>query len=175
MLIVGIIAAIGLPTFKYVTGANRMATEVNALLGDMQYARSEAVKEGQFVVVCASNVAAAGTQGGCSGSGSWASGWIVFADVNNNQTFNTGSDILLRVQPGFTGTDTFVGDNSLSAASFNREGFLSVYAGTSLQTLPLNVTLHSSPTNSAWTRCLALSFAGLPITEASGVGTPTCS
>ncbi len=42
MLIVGIIAAIGVPSFKYVTTSNRIASEINALLADMRYARTEA-------------------------------------------------------------------------------------------------------------------------------------
>jgi type IV fimbrial biogenesis protein FimT len=55
MMIIGILAAIGAPTFKYVTASNRIASEINGLLGDMQFARSEAVKEGQTVTVCASS------------------------------------------------------------------------------------------------------------------------
>ncbi len=174
MVIAAILVAVGVPSFKYVTSSNRIATEVNALLGDMQYARSEAVKEGQPVVVCTANVSAAATPTGCSGSSSWASGWIVFADLNANQTFNAG-DVLLRAQPGFTGTDTSVGGSNLSAVSFNREGFALAYAGTTALTLPLNITLHSTPSNTAWTRCLVISFAGMPTTEVNGVGTPICS
>ncbi|MFK9866802.1 Tfp pilus assembly protein FimT/FimU, partial [Escherichia coli] len=47
--IVAILFGIGLPSYKYVTTSNRVASEVNALLGDMQFARSEAVREGQTV------------------------------------------------------------------------------------------------------------------------------
>ena len=40
----GILAAMGVASFKYVTTANRISTEINGLLGDLQYARSEAQK-----------------------------------------------------------------------------------------------------------------------------------
>ncbi len=52
--IVGILTAVGTPTFKYVTASNRVASEVNSLLGDMQFARSQAVKAGQPVTICTS-------------------------------------------------------------------------------------------------------------------------
>lgn len=182
ILIVGIISAIGAPTFQYVTGSNRIITEANALLGDMQYARSEAVKEGQTVTICAANVPANGAASGtsCSGGSSWNNGWIVFADLNADQKVD-GNDVLLRVQSGFTSSDTFVSAGGLSAATFNREGFARGYAGAAVVTLPVTISLHSTPVNTNWTHCLVLSFAGMPTTEAFGAsessaaGTPACS
>jgi type IV fimbrial biogenesis protein FimT len=85
MSIVAIMAMIGIPSFKYVTAANRVSSEVNSLLGDMQYARSEAVKEGLPVTVCASANPTA-TAPSCSGSNAWQTGWIVFSDPTNSQT-----------------------------------------------------------------------------------------
>ena len=52
---VGILLAIGVPSFRYIANANRIATEANNLLGDLQFARSEAIKEGQSVSVCVSS------------------------------------------------------------------------------------------------------------------------
>ena len=43
MAIVGILIGVGVPSFRYVTNSNRMSSEVNNLLGDMQFARSEAL------------------------------------------------------------------------------------------------------------------------------------
>ncbi|MGH8276043.1 MAG: pilus assembly FimT family protein, partial [Steroidobacteraceae bacterium] len=57
MVVLGIIAillAIGIPSFRYVTNANRASAEINGLLGDLMYARSEAIREGTPVVVCTS-------------------------------------------------------------------------------------------------------------------------
>src|SRR5271156_5209026 len=116
MSIVAILLAIGIPSFKYVTVSNRISTEVNGLLGDMQFARSEAVKEGLPVTVCSS------TDGqNCSnGDTTWQSGWIVFLDSNGNQTVDPGETVM-RVQNKFSSTDTFVPDNGAFAAiTFNR-------------------------------------------------------
>ncbi|MGA2189597.1 MAG: GspH/FimT family pseudopilin [Steroidobacteraceae bacterium] len=156
MLIVGIIAAIGVPSFKYVTASNRIAAEINAMLGDMRYARTEAVKEGLPVTVCAS---ADGLT--CSkSSASWQSGWIIFSDPSGNQT--VGANPILRKQPAFStsfnnSTDVFVVNNGIYAATFNRQGF-----GASIPTVTTTtvMALRTQPENTAWTRCLAITVVG---------------
>jgi type IV fimbrial biogenesis protein FimT len=174
MLIVAIIAAIGLPSFKYVTTSNRISTEVNNLLGDMRYARTEALKDGLPVTVCAST----NPYTACSTSNSWETGWIVFADPNNTQAMATGQ-LPLRVQPAFStafrSTDTFTADNAFSILTFNREGFGSAMTnpGTPIATVTNNVTmeLQSNPVNQAWTRCLVITPIGnLSIATAPGSG-----
>src|ERR1700730_15822924 len=74
--IVGILFGIGAPSYRYVTNSNRMSSEVNALLGDMQYTRSQALREGRRVVIC---ISSNGTS--CVGgtTNTWQSGWIVFS------------------------------------------------------------------------------------------------
>jgi type IV fimbrial biogenesis protein FimT len=164
--IVGILTAVGTPTFKYVTASNRIAAEVNGLLGDMQYARSLAVKEGQSVTVCASTD---GTS--CSGANAWASGWIVFMDPNTNQTHDAGETIM-RMQPSFPGGDSFTGGGTpaFTYATFNRMG----YAPTG-QAAVINISLHDSTNNTQWTRCLAVNLIGSVVTEKYGQGTPACT
>ena len=76
------------------TNSNRIAAEINGLLGDLQFARAEAIKEGQTVTVCVSSNGAT-----CAGAAvsTWQNGWIVFSDVNNDHTVDAG-DAILRVQ-----------------------------------------------------------------------------
>jgi type IV fimbrial biogenesis protein FimT len=154
MAIAAILMAIAIPSYRYVTNANRIAAEINGLLGDMQYARAEAIKQGQTVTVCVSVDGAS-----CSaGNVNWQNGWIIFADVNGNQVFTAGADTLLRVQSAFTSTDTFVANNALSAVTFNREGFATGAAGVAAGTL---IALHAVPVNNASTRCLSVTQVGL--------------
>ena len=152
MAIVAILMAIAVPSYQYVTNANRIAAEVNGLLGDMQFARAEAIKEGQTVTVCVS------TDGKtCSGANNaWQNGWVVFSDLNNDQKVDAG-DTVLRVQSTFTGTDTFIASNNVAAVTFNREGFAS-NAGIAAGTL---ITLHAATPRSASTRCLSVTLVGL--------------
>jgi type IV fimbrial biogenesis protein FimT len=149
MGIVGILMAIAIPSFKYVTSANRVAAEGNGLLGDLQYARAEAIKEGQSVSVCVTQDNAT-----CANSNSWNTGWLIFSDVNGDGAIN-GADIALRKSPAFSGTDTLSASNNVKAITFNREGFAAGLTGAQV------FTLHTATTNNQWTRCLTLSTVGM--------------
>ncbi len=94
MTIAVILLAVGVPSFIEFTTSNTASSYANDLLGDLNYARSEAITRGVRVTVCHSNNAST-----CSGT--WSNGWIVFA--NNNETGATGQntrdadDEILRV------------------------------------------------------------------------------
>ncbi len=161
MTIVGIVIGIAVPSYKYVTNSNRVSAEVNQLLGDLQYARSEAVKEGTPVTVCPSSNATA-TSPTCANSSSWTTGWIVFSDLNGNGSVDTG-DLVLRAQPGFTSTDTFASsDSSVKSVVFNREGFtLSIPSSDTTSYGGVVIILQTATTNAQWERCLLISYSGL--------------
>jgi type IV fimbrial biogenesis protein FimT len=149
--IVTIMLSIAVPSYKYISNSYRMAGEVNGLLGDAQFARSEAIKEGQQVVLCTST-----TQTSCAGVTTWQSGWIVCVDLNNNGTCDAGEPVL-RAQAPFVNTDTFVSDALSSATTiiFNREGFAVGFPAQAI------LTLHDATVNSAWTRCLEIQTVGM--------------
>ena len=180
--IIGITVAICVPSYRYVTNSNRVSAEINQLLGDMQYARSEAVKEGTMVSVCptTSPVTVTGTTftGTCATSGAnWQGGWFVFADVNGNGAFDTG-DQILKVQPAFSSTDTFVSsDASVSVISFNREGFTANITSTDNNAGGLLFKLNVTPGNQQWERCLLISWVGVMKTMRNGnsIGNATCN
>jgi type IV fimbrial biogenesis protein FimT len=157
-----IVMMLAVPSFRYVTNSNRIAGEINGLLGDLQFARAEAIKEGKNVTVC---VSTNGT--GCTNSTSWDRGWIVFPDPAKTGVPAVGS--ILRAQKTFSGTDTFV-SNGITSVSFNREGYAPVAAATL-------ITLHDFSNTGAWTRCLTLNFVGQITTVMVGVTVngATCS
>jgi type IV fimbrial biogenesis protein FimT len=160
--IAAILMALAVPSYQYITNANRISGEVNDLLGDMQYARSEAIKEGQTVSVCASaNSTTANPT--CSGAVAWQNGWIVFSDVNGTGTF-TAPDVVLRVKSAFPLGDTFDANNGMSTVIFNREGFALGLNNT------VTVTLHAAVPATATTRCLQISIIGQLATEPAGTG-----
>src|SRR3569833_3002784 len=111
MGIAAMLMAIGVPSYRYVTYSNRATTEINSLLGDLQYARSEAVKEGWAVTVCP---AANANYDTCAATTSWQSGWIIFSDINNDHTIASSNNIL-RVRQKLTSSpqDTLVSDNTM--------------------------------------------------------------
>ena len=144
--LVAVFALIGIPSYRSITTTNRMATEMNAFVGDLQFARSEAIKRGQFVTICASSTGAA-----CLGANTtnWTPGWIVFADANNNDVVNAGESII-RVQAAMQGGDGLV-SNAGGAVTFNRNGFT-----TNAQTLTLNDDANSTQRR----RCVTISTVG---------------
>ena len=152
MMIVAILTGIGVPSMKYVTTSNRVSSEVNALLGDMQYARSEAIREGQTVTVCAASANGASCLG--AGNTTWQGGWIVFSDANGDQAVQAATEPVLRVKNAFTSPqDTFT--STVNAVTFNREGF-----AVALPNAGVLVTLHDSSNTAQYTRCLQITIVG---------------
>ena len=172
--IAAIVATIGIPSFQYVTNSNRVAGEVNGLLGDLQFARAEAIKEGQPVTVCMSK---GGTTCDTTGN-AWQSGWIVYSNPTGTGTNTTtpASGSILRIRSTFTSTDTFTAQPAYSAITYNREGYaIGITNGTLIS---LHVTSGTTAQIAAWTRCLAVSMNGMTQTAThnqtiNGVGTST--
>ena len=147
--VAAILMGIAIPSFRYITNANRIASEINGLVGDLQLARAQAIKEGRTVTVCQSSDSAT-----CTNSTSWASGWIVFSDPANVGVYDAG-EVYIRKQKPFSGSDTLTSSNGVWAITFNREGYA---VG-----MPNNGTLmslHDSSNTSAWTRCLLINLSG---------------
>lgn len=91
LAVVAILALIAVPNFRPTIQNSRIVGLTNDLLSDINYARTEALKRAANVGICMS------TSGTACDGGSWQSGRIVFADVNNDGAFNPG-DIVLRVR-----------------------------------------------------------------------------
>lgn len=153
MAIAGILLAMGVSSYKYVTKSNRASSEINALLGDMQFARYEAVKEGLQVTICPAQSTTLAT---CNtGSTSWhTNGWIV---LSNALSGTSGTANVLRRQlpfSSFNSTDTLT-TATVTSVVFNREGFASGLTG------PVAFTLHDSLSTVSYTRCLVLGMSGV--------------
>jgi type IV fimbrial biogenesis protein FimT len=163
MAIVAILLGIGVPSYRSISNSYRMSAEVNSLLGDLMFARAEALKEGQSVTVC---VSADGAN--CSGTANWQSGWLVYSNPAP-AALNPPAGSILRIQIPFTGStpDTFVAANNTSAVTYNREGFALGVAGTTL-------TLHDKTSSAFWTRCLLIAGPGLVSTATAQINPTTC-
>lgn len=146
--IVGILLGIGVPSYRYVTIGNRTTSVINNLLGDLQFARAEAIKEGQFVTVCAS-----ADQATCSGNVAWTAGWIVFSDNTPALGQVNGNDFILRSQRALTNGDVLTNSN-VGAITFNREGYAQGLPG------PVNFTVRDSTGNATYQRRLCVNIVG---------------
>jgi type IV fimbrial biogenesis protein FimT len=168
LTIVAILMGIGVPSYKYVTNADRVSSEINGLLGDLMFARAEAIREGQPVTVCPSSDGAS-----CLASGAtWNTGWIVWADLNGDGTLSpvdATTNEILRVQPGFKSTDTMTSAITPDAVVFNREGFSPTLGG------PTQFTLKDAKANPNYTRCLTLQVTGLMATATNKSDPTNCN
>jgi type IV fimbrial biogenesis protein FimT len=159
----GVLLAVAAPSMTRLIGANRVQTEASSLVNDLQFARAEAIKEGQAVTVCPSSDGK-----NCLGTNTWQKGWIVFSDVNGNATVDAADGDPLRTRAAFKGADSFVAAPATTAVTFNREGFTS-NLGTSVVTFKL----HTSDNATKATRCVAVSIGGRLTTQAAGEGSCT--
>jgi type IV fimbrial biogenesis protein FimT len=167
LAIVAILLAIGVPSFRYVTNANRASSEVNGLLGDLMYARAEAIREGTPVVVCTSADAQS-----CANVTTWEGGWIICV-ANAGGTCDATTAVLHKQNTfatAFNSTDTLRPDatSNASAVSFNRMGF-----AIGLNAAGATFTLHDATASSQWTRCLSVTVVGM-LTVTNHVQTPGC-
>lgn len=164
--IVAIVMVFAIPSYKGVTTQSRMAGEINDLASDIALARSAAIKQGLTVTICPSanpSATPSTTAPACNASTAWNTGWIVFIDTANNQTFTTSGDTLLRVHGPFTGSDTLVLSATTGAPTsitFNRMGGTQSFGSATDFSSAGTLTLHDSTNNAAWRRCVILSEAG---------------
>lgn len=87
--IVGILAAIAVPSMNRFLESNRLVTLTNDLIADINLARSEAIKRGTQTALCATSGS------NCGASTNWgSSGWRVFQDTDNTGTWTTGDALI---------------------------------------------------------------------------------
>jgi len=146
MMAIALMATIAIPSFDSSVSRNSIDAAQSELQSALNLARSEAVKRGKTVTLCASS-----DQQACSSA--WSSGWLLFIDNNSNNAVNSGEEIL-RVGRAVNGRNSLAMSGSVSnnAIQFKSSGF--------------------SNQNSTWTYCAAdkaLSKARGIVVESSGL------
>lgn len=97
LLIVGILAVVGLPSMVDFVAEQRVRTVASDFVSEIIFARAKAVELSRRVIMQR------------IGSG-WDQGWRIYADVNNNGTYDAGTDTDLKIFNGFgTGTASATG------------------------------------------------------------------
>lgn len=95
MAVLGVLMAVALPNLQAFILSNRLSSDVNGLIGLINYARSEAITRNQDVVICPKK----NTAITCQASQFWGEYEIqVFVDINGNGIRNA-TDILLKTIP----------------------------------------------------------------------------
>jgi type IV fimbrial biogenesis protein FimT len=118
--VLGILLALGVPSFTQMIRNNRVVADTNELVVALSAARSEAVKRGLPTAVCArtgptTDVCRTGT------ASDWASGWLIFADpAGTAGVIDAGDEILQRFDAAGAGVSIVT--NSRPVVRFSASG-----------------------------------------------------
>jgi len=112
--VAAILVAIAVPSFQFMIRQNTVATASNDFIAALNLARSEAIKRGNDVEICAS---ANGSS--CSG-GNWEDGWIVFDSLDVAAGGQPAADDLVQVHEAIKGNSRLRGTARLT---FDANGF----------------------------------------------------
>lgn len=94
LVVLAITVSLGAPMMQNLMHSNRLRAESNRLLGAINLARSEAVMRNMPVSLCPSTMAETG-EPACAGT--YAGGWIVFANANKDRIVDEDADHVLQV------------------------------------------------------------------------------
>ena len=109
LLIGAILATLAAPSFMDTIRRNRLVSASNDFLATLNYARSEAIKRGQTITVCASS-----DQATCTNS-PWQDGWIV-QEANSTE--------LLRAHGALDGEATLTRTDASTMFQYTPRGLL---------------------------------------------------
>ncbi|VWX62444.1 Type IV fimbrial biogenesis protein FimT [Burkholderiales bacterium 8X] len=170
MVVLGLVAILGTlaaPSFVSLIEINRLQTKANSFLNDLQFARSEAIKQGLPVYICPTADNAV-----CSGANNWATGWLVYVDADSSGTLDSGEQIT-RIRSAWSDQDTFVANAPAAGATlplqigYSRDG-LALLSGSSAL-----LSLRTASANANAMRCIAIEPAGRAAVVVGGTGSCT--
>lgn len=164
LTIAGILIALAGPAMKSFILDQRLTTQANDLIADLNLARSEAIKRAANVTIC--------RQGGslsspsCNSAASWQAGRIVFVDSDGDSTIDSG-DTILRVRESLDGNNTMtpvggvalgsivIASTGLTTLSTGQEAALRLCdsRGTVAMTISINYTGRATSTRSTVSSC----------------------
>lgn len=124
MSVLSILLAVGVPSFSQFTVNTRLNSYANTMFSHMALARSEAVKRNMRVAICKSSDGST-----CASSDDWSQGWIVFVDLDNNASIDSGEQVITTMPALPTGF-SFSGNGNVSDyISYDAQGVPKLTSG----------------------------------------------
>ncbi|PWG65272.1 GspH/FimT family pseudopilin [Spiribacter halobius] len=119
LAVAAILLSVGVPSFQALIRDNRLTGANNELVTAINAARSEAVRQGVTMTLCASTDASS-----CGGS-DWDGGWLLFADADGDGTRDASESILRSQASAPTGVAiSTTGFGSAGAIQYMASGFI---------------------------------------------------
>jgi type IV fimbrial biogenesis protein FimT len=165
MAILGILMPMGVSQLNGVMDSMKLTAASNSLVSHFHFARSEAIKRNGRVVLCTSDGAT-----GCSTTGGWHQGWIVFYDANGNGLRELAEPLLAR-EDRLSAVLRLTGNlNVARYVSFAPNGATKLSSG-AFQAGTLTICRHSAEAGEA--RQVILNAVGRPRVQRTVV--PSCA
>lgn len=155
MAIFGIIAALSMPSFRDFALRRGISAQVADLTSALRLARSEAIKRGREVSMCATNNPNQARPKCNAGSTDWSTGYLIFIGSLN------GNDQYIRVQQPY-GAGGRIRPNRAGAVRFRPNGVLKDGSATQFVFEPNLPTSSSSYRNLRRTVCLSVTGVMAP-------------
>jgi len=123
--VAAILVVVAVPNLRTFVQNSRINTQVNDLIADLNFARSEAIKRRSNVAVCQS------TNGTTCTGGNWKDGRLIYSDTNGDGVLGAG-EAVLRYRGALAGSDNTLNlQIGADPIVFNLSGMYAGAAGTS--------------------------------------------
>lgn len=124
LAIMAILATLAAPALHTLVVKRTVSSQADALGAALRLARSEAIKRGQPVTMCASlDPEAAKPQCIQGGATNWATGWLVFVDHDDTLGQLDAGEALLKVQAPFRASGS-LNNNKTAAFTYRANGMM---------------------------------------------------
>lgn len=164
LAVAAILAVTAVPMFRSLIQNTRISTQVNRFVGDLNLARSEAIKRGLSIRVTA--------LAGEDKSNEWGTGWRIWIDSDNNSSFDATKDEEVKKNQSQLATMTL--NSHENSGNLTQIGFLPggmvanslLLSGTS-PTWPVKFELRIADCTGNQGRDITLSRSGSMLTTAA--------
>jgi type IV fimbrial biogenesis protein FimT len=95
ILVAAVLAGVAMPSFFEASRNNRIAVAVDTLFAHLLKARNHAVTNSEAVIICARD----GGQCAPEDSYDWSKGWLLVADLNDNEAPDPTEPVLAEFEP----------------------------------------------------------------------------
>ncbi|SDX36877.1 GspH/FimT family pseudopilin [Marinobacter mobilis] len=115
----GVIIALAAPSFQNMVISNRVAFDRDEFFNLLQFARSEAIKNGTAVTICKSSNGSS-----CDNSLGWNGGWLLFADTDRDGVLDASGDKVIKSVDPLEGLVVVTQSNGDNLVTFESRGLL---------------------------------------------------
>ncbi len=141
LTIMGILTALAAPGMGNFIQDQRLSGQTNDFVGDLNLARSEAIKRSTNITICKQDPASTASLCNTAAVATWSAGWVILIDSNNDSQVTAGETVL-RVRQALAGTGNIMTSaaTDTTGGPFNNAANLVIYLPSGLTTIKPGVT-----------------------------------